>query len=63
MDLFPSLRIQEEQPIINFDRRHIIGVIINNFERNNFINNKDYLIYAYIYIFCISMSLHSYQKC
>ena len=62
MDLFPSLRIQEEQPIINFDRRHIIGVVINYFERNNLINNKDYLIYAYIYIFCISMSLHSYQK-
>ena len=63
MDLFPSLRIQEDQPIINFDRRHIIGVIINYFERRtNLINNTDYLIYAIIYIFCISMSLHSYQK-
>ena len=63
MDLFPSLRIQEDQPIINFDRRHIIGVIINYFERRtNLISNADYLIYAIIYIFCISMSLHSYQK-
>ena len=62
-DLFPSLRIHEEQPIINFDRRHIIGVIINYFERNkNLINNAEYLIYAIIYIFCISMSLHSYRK-
>ena len=63
MDLFPSLRIQEEQPIINLDRRHIIGVIINYFERkNNLISNTDYLLYAIIYIFCISMSLHSYQR-
>ena len=31
MDLFPSIRIQEEQPIIFFDRRYIINIIQNTF--------------------------------
>ena len=62
MDLFPSIRIQEEQPIIFFDRRYIINIIQNTFENNNLISTQNYLIYALIYIFCISMSLHSYKK-
>ena len=62
MDLFPSIRIQEEQPIINFDRRYIINIIQNTFENHNLISTQNYLIYAVTYIFCISMSLHSYKK-
>ena len=62
MDLFPSIRIQEEQPIINFDRRYIINIIHNTFESNNLISTLNYLIYAVVYIFCISMSLFSYIK-
>ena len=62
MDLFPSIRIQEEQPIINFDRRYIINIIQNVFENNNLISTSNYLIYAVVYIFCISMSLFSYIK-
>ena len=62
-DEITSFLILDEQSIINLDRRLIIGVIINYFEdRNNLINNKDYLIYAIVYIFCITMSLNSYQR-
>ena len=61
-DIFPSIRILEEQPVISFDRRYIINIIINNFENNNLISTTNYLIYASIYIFCISMSLYSYIK-
>ena len=62
IDLFPSIRIQEEQPIIFFDRRYIINLIINTFENNNLISTQNYLIYALVYIFCISMSLYPYEK-
>ena len=62
MDLFPSIRIQEEQQIIYFDRRYIINIILNTFENHNLITTHNYLIYALIYIFCISLSLHSYKK-
>ena len=60
MDLFPSIRIQEEKPIIYFDRRHIMNIIQNTIEPH--INTKDFLIYSLVYIFCITMSLHSYNK-
>ena len=62
MDLFPSIRIQEEQPIIFFDRRYIINLIINTFENKNLISTYNYLIYALVYIFCISMLLYPYEK-
>ena len=58
-DLFGSIRIQEEQ-IISIDRRYIINIIQNKLE--GFIETKDYLIYGYIYIFCITMSLHPYNQ-
>jgi hypothetical protein len=60
MDLFPGIRIQEEKPIIYFDRRHIMNIIQNTIEP--YINTKDFLIYSLVYIFCITMSLHSYNK-
>ena len=62
MDFFPSIRIQEEQPIIAFDKRYIIKVIQNFFEKKNLISPKNYVYYGVIYIFCISLSLHSYDK-
>ena len=62
IDLFPSIRIQDEQPIIYFDRRYIISIILNTFESHNLITTQNYLIYALVFIFCISLSLHSYKK-
>ena len=59
-DLFPSIRIQEEQLIIDFDRRYINNIIQNRLETH--IKTSDYIIYGFVYIFCISMSLHPYQE-
>ena len=60
MDLFPSIRIQKEQPIIDIDRRYIINIIQNYLEVH--INKIHYLIYGLVYIFCITISLHSYYQ-
>jgi len=62
MDIFPSIRIQEEQPIISFDKRYIINIIQNCFEEKNLISTKNYIYFAVIYIFCISLTLHSYDR-
>ena len=62
MDIFPSIRIQEEKPVIFFDKRYIINIIQNSFEENNLISTKNYIYFAVIYIFSISLSLHSYEK-
>ena len=62
MDLFPSIRIQEEPTIISFDKRYIINIIQNSFDEYKLIPTKNYIFFAAIYIFCISLSLHSYDK-
>ena len=62
MDLFPSMRIQEDEQISLVNRKNIISIIQNNLEQNNLIEIPHYLVYALIYIFSISISLHSYSK-
>ena len=62
MDLFPSMRIQEDEQITLVNRKCIISIIQNNLEQNNLIEIPHYLVYALIYIFSISISLHSYSK-
>ena len=62
MDLFPSMRIQEDEQITLVNRKCIINIIQNNLEQNNLIEIPHYLVYALIYIFSISISLHSYSK-
>ena len=61
-DLFPSMRIQEKMEISSIDRRIICSIIQNNLEENALIELSDYLIYSLVYIFCISISLHSYNR-
>ena len=61
-DLFPSMRIQEKMEISSIDRRIICSIIQNNLEENALIELSDYLIYSLAYIFCISISLHSYNR-
>ena len=62
MDLFPSMRIQEDEHIIPINQSNIFNVIQLTLEQNNFIENSHYLLYAFVYIFSISISLHSYSK-
>ena len=62
MDIFPSIRIQDEESIISFDKRYILNIIQNCFDENKLISIKNYIYFAVIYIFCISLSLHSYSK-
>ena len=61
-NIFPSIRIQEKESILSIDRRYIINVIQNTLEQKNIIEIPNYLIYALVYIFSISLTLHSYQK-
>ena len=62
LDLFPSMKIQQKMEISTFDRRIIAEIIQNNLEEKDLIEASDYLIYSLVYIFCISISLHSYDK-
>ena len=62
MDLFPSMRIQEDEHITLINRKNIFNIIQNNLEQKNLIEIPHYLIYALLYIFSISISLHSYSK-
>jgi hypothetical protein len=61
-DLFPSMRIQEDDPIKNIDRRYIINIIQNTLEQKNFIDLSNYLIFSLVYLFSISLPLHPYLK-
>ena len=60
--IFPSIKIQQEAYISYIDRRYIINIIQNELEKNNNIELSDYLIYAQVYIFVISLPLFSYLK-
>ena len=60
--IFPSIKIQQEAFISYIDRRYIINIIQNTLEHKNYIELSDYLIYAQVYIFAISLPLYSYLK-
>ena len=62
MELFPSIRIQQNEYITSFDRRYIINIIQNSLEQRNVIDLSYYLTYALIYVFAISLPIHSYLK-
>jgi hypothetical protein len=61
-ELFPYLRIKEENPITFIDRREILNSIQNEFSQKGFIESSHYLIYSLVYIFSISVSLHSFES-
>ena len=60
--LFPSIKIQQNEYITSFDRRYIINIIQNILEQRNIIELSNYLIYALIYVFAISLPIHSYLR-
>ena len=62
MDIFPSLRIQEKTKIEKIDRSCIINNIQKTLEEKKFFENKNYLIYALVYIYAISVPFHPYLK-
>ena len=62
MELFPSIRIQQNEYITSFDRRYIINIIQNSLEQRNVIDLSYYLTYALIYGFAISLPIHTYLK-
>ena len=62
MDLFPSIRIQKGELISKIDKRYISYSIQNYLEQKNQIQLPNYLIYALVYIFAISIPLHSHKK-
>ena len=57
-EYFPSI-ILKEKPIASFDLRHLVDTIIIFFEKNNYIDNSNYLIYSSIYIFSILIPLYT----
>ena len=50
MDIFPSLIIQETTEIVKIDRSCIINNIQNTIKEKKFFDNKNFLIYALVYI-------------
>jgi len=61
-DIFPYLRLKEENPIESMDRREILNTIQNIFEKKCLIEISNYLIYSLVYVFSISITLHSHQS-
>ena len=59
-DIFPYLRLKEENPIESMDRREILNTIQNIFEKKYLIEISNYLIYSLVYVFSISITLHSH---
>ena len=62
MDLFPSTRVQKDEIITAIDKRYIIYIIQNILEQKGFIEISNYLIFSLVYIFAISIPLHSFRK-
>ena len=62
-DIFPYLRIQLNHTMISVNRKYIRETIIEYLENSqDAIPTTNFLIYSCIYIFAISISLHSYQR-
>ena len=62
IELFPSLKLRTSDFIASIDQRSIKDVIKNYLINKKIINNYDCILYSVIYIFAISLSLHSYQQ-
>ena len=61
-ELFPYLRLKEENPIGFMDRREILNTIQKTLEKKDLIDISNYLIYSLVYIFSISITLHSHKS-
>ena len=61
-EIFPYLRFKEENPIVFVDRREILNSIQNTLEKKGLIKISNYLIYSLVYVFSISITLHSHKS-
>ena len=61
-DLFPSIYIQIENPIIDIKKSDIIKAIIDYFEKENIIEIPNYIVYGLVYIYAISIPLYPFEK-
>ena len=59
-DLLSSVGSQIDNHILLFDKRNIHNIIQSKFEKKNFIDLSDYLTFSLVYIFAISLHLHTY---
>ena len=63
LDLFPYLRIQLNSKLASINRKYIINTIIEYLEnKEDIISTTNLLIFSCVYVFAISISLHSYQR-
>ena len=60
--LFISINIQKENPIKTINKSDIIKVIQDDFEKNNFIGNPNYIVYGLVYIYIFSIPFYPFQK-
>jgi hypothetical protein len=58
-EIFPYLKLKGESLITLIDRREIFNSIQTAFSQKGFIEASNYLIYSLVYIFSISITLHS----
>ena len=61
LKLFPSISLRTPDFIASIDQRSIKDVIINYLINIKIINNYDCIFYSVIYIFAMSLTLHSYE--
>jgi len=62
ISLFPSTHFQINDPISFVDRKNIIKLILDSFEKSNIIEPENYLIYGFVYVFAIAIPLYSFKK-
>ena len=63
LDIFPYLRIQLSNAMININRKQILNTIIEYLENSqDIISTSNFLIFSCIYMFSISIPLHSYRR-
>jgi len=60
--LFPSNHFQVNDPISFVNKKNIIKLILDIFEKSNIIEPANYLIYGFVYIFAITIPLYSFKK-
>ena len=60
--LFPSTHFQTNDPISKANMKNIIKFILDSFEQKNIIENPNYLIYGFVFVFAIAIPLYSFQK-
>ena len=61
-ELFPSIYIKIENPIIDIKKSDIIKAVIDNFEKENIIEIPNYIVYGLVYVYAISIPLYRFEK-